>query len=161
MYWQIVLITLVGSNRFRFIWSRLYLLHKKTLKPKSHKHNETLVRSLNHYTAENVKETLEKIHFPDYLQYTCVNVAYSVRVSGERKDFQKVPLRIVTDLITYLKITMLIYLKIKTTNSSYWTYPKMLLKILSGFNTNKSAGMDQIPSKFLKEAADVLAYPLA
>ena len=31
----------------------------------------------------------------------------------------------------------------------------------SVLNTNKAAGMDQIPSKFLKEAADMLAYPLA
>ena len=37
----------------------------------------------------------------------------------------------------------------------------MYPKILSCLNINKAAGMDQIPAKFLKEAADVVAYPLS
>ena len=31
---------------------------------------------------------------------------------------------------------------------------------MSCLNINNAAGMDQIPAKFLREAADVLAYPL-
>ena len=50
---------------------------RKALRPKSHKHNEMLVRSVKHYAIENFKETLKKIHFPDYLKYTCINAAYS------------------------------------------------------------------------------------
>ena len=34
-------------------------------------------------------------------------------------------------------------------------------KILSCLNVNKDAGIDQIPAKFLKESAHVLAYPLS
>lgn len=34
-------------------------------------------------------------------------------------------------------------------------------KTLSCLNTNKDAGMDQIPSNFLDKAVDVLAYPFA
>ena len=34
-------------------------------------------------------------------------------------------------------------------------------KILSCLNVNKDARIDQIPAKFLKEAAHVLAYPLS
>ena len=50
---------------------------RKTLKPESHKHNEILVRSLKYCTIENLNGTLKRIHFPDYLKYTCVNAAYS------------------------------------------------------------------------------------
>ena len=32
---------------------------------------------------------------------------------------------------------------------------------MKDLNTFKAAGIDQFPAKFLKEAADVLAYPLA
>ena len=56
-----------------------------------------------------------------------------------------------------LKFTILVYLTIKETNITYSTYPK----ILSCLNINKAVGMDQIPAKFLKEAADVVAYPLS
>ena len=56
-----------------------------------------------------------------------------------------------------LKITILVYLTVKETNITYPTYPK----ILSCININKTTGIDQIPAKFLKEAADVVAYLLS
>ena len=34
-------------------------------------------------------------------------------------------------------------------------------KIMFCLNINKEAGIDQISAKFLKEAADLLAYPLS
>ena len=53
----------------------------------------------------------------------------------------------------------------------YWTIKKdfqllnisedVVEKFLSCINTNKVAGLDQIPAKFLKKAAYVLAYPFA
>ena len=64
-------------------------------------------------------------------------------------------------LINSIAITTLIYITIKETNFSYSTYPKMLLKALSCLDMNKAARMDQIPAKFLKEVAGVLAYPLS
>ena len=60
-------------------------------------------------------------------------------------------------IVVPLRFTILVYLTIKETNITYSTYPK----ILSCLNINKAAGMDQIPAKFLKEAADVVAYPLS
>ena len=41
------------------------------------------------------------------------------------------------------------------------TSENVVRKILSYLNTNKVVGMDQIPTKFLKAAADTLAYLLA
>ena len=53
----------------------------------------------------------------------------------------------------------------------YWTIKKdfqllnisedVVEKFLSSININKVAGLDQIPAKFLKKAAYVLAYPFA
>ena len=41
------------------------------------------------------------------------------------------------------------------------TYLKRLLKkILISIDTSKAAGMDQIPAKFLRDEADLLALPL-
>ena len=41
------------------------------------------------------------------------------------------------------------------------TYLKRLLKkILISIDTSKAAGMDQIPAKFLRDEAEVLALPL-
>ena len=28
---------------------------------------------MKHYKIKNFKETLKKIHFPDYLKYSCIN----------------------------------------------------------------------------------------
>ena len=69
---------------------------RKTLKPKSHKHNKILLWSLKHYIVEDFKETSEKMHFPDHLQYGCVNVAFSdfinkfVRASNSVAPIKKV-----------------------------------------------------------------------
>ena len=32
---------------------------------------------MKHYTIEKVKESLKKIHVPDFLKYICINAAYS------------------------------------------------------------------------------------
>ena len=49
----------------------------------------------------------------------------------------------------------------KKSNFSYSTHPKIFKKILSCFKAKETASMDQIPAEALKEAANVLAYPLA
>ena len=40
------------------------------------------------------------------------------------------------------------------------TLKKILKKILLSLDTSKAAGMDQIPAKFLRDGAEVLALPL-
>ena len=50
---------------------------RKTSLTKSHKHNEIFVRSLNRYSAEKFLEIPREIVFPNYLNYTCANDAYS------------------------------------------------------------------------------------
>ena len=45
---------------------------RKTSLPKSHKHNEIFVRSMKSFL-----EIVREIVFPNYLNYTCVNDAYS------------------------------------------------------------------------------------
>lgn len=65
-----------------------------------------------------------------------------------------------TLIIVQLKITMRIYSTTKKQISSIeliWRYCERNPFCL---NTNKVSGVDQIPEKFLEEAADALAYPL-
>ena len=50
---------------------------RKTSLPKSHKHNEIFVRSMKSYSDEKFLEILREIVFPNYLNYTCGNDAYS------------------------------------------------------------------------------------
>ena len=50
---------------------------RKTSLTKSHKHNEIFVRSTKRYSAEKFLEILREIVFPNHLNYTCVNDAYS------------------------------------------------------------------------------------
>ena len=56
---------------------------------------------------------------------------------------------------------MLVYLTLKN-NKNQWTGFYLIgTSVMKDLNTFKAAGIDQFPVKFLKEAADVLAYPLA
>ena len=57
---------------------------------------------------------------------------------------------------------MVIYLRIKKSEFQLLNISQCVVKkILSCFDTNTIAVMDQIPAKFLKEGANVLAHPLA
>ena len=50
---------------------------KNTSLPKSHKHKDIFVLSMKRYSAKKFLEILREIVFPNYLNYTCVNDAYS------------------------------------------------------------------------------------
>ena len=54
----------------------IYCTRKISL-PKSYKHNQIFVRSLNRYSAENFLEILREILFPNFVTYICLNDAYS------------------------------------------------------------------------------------
>ena len=61
----------------------------------------------------------------------------------------------------YIYINIDIYLPIKNESQLFIVSQYDVRKILSCSSVNKAAGIDQIPAKILKEAADVLAYPLS
>ena len=61
----------------------------------------------------------------------------------------------------YIYINIDIYLPIKNESQLFIESEYVVRKILSCLSLNKAAGIDQISAKFLKEAADVLAYLLS